>query len=527
MEDPAEEAPDDGRSSSNGDLPFKVIEIAPDGDILLDVTFDTSKETLKRARRAAKPRPGQKTQNPPPPAPKARVRLGYRVQLSVLKHNSKYFDNLLSDTRFAEARSIEAAFEQLSLQNVKPSEAEARHLPVVQIHEDDEATQSAGQESVFADLLMILHRKQSTAAKSVTMHYLAVLALLADRFDCTPIVSRYLSALKYKWPATQTRLSREDGHALSRAAEETLRQKILVSWLLDQPLKMHAATRELVMYGSRRWLVTGEEDEEEETYRAAWWDLPDGLERELQHRRDCILNTIASVPRHFLRLYTTSRTRQCQLGYDSSASCDSYQLGEMVKFLVSRGLLFLVDFFSLHSSIMYDNSTDTTTAAAVADVGHVLATLRQCPSYQIDKHHTNCGLRTRMLPALEHIQAMLSSNVVSVSRQAWARDRAAASWFAASTSSSASSWDRGRDGDVSGDAGEDGGGGDGKGWKEEKKKKVYRFTRAVATDQRLRYEGAMAVDRAARKLFTADEWDWTAEDQREADGLGARWMSGR
>ena len=260
-------------ADSASKLEFDVVDIVPDGDIVLDVTFETSKETLKAARKAAKPRPGQKDAAP---VLKPRTRVGYRVELAVLKQNSKYFDNLLSDTRFAEARAIEASFEKLSLKSVKPSEADAADLPVVRIHEDDEATRSAGQDSAFEDLLRILHRKQSTS-KAVTMHYLAVLAVLADRFDCIAIVSRYLNALKYKWPATQTRLARDDGPALSRATEETLRQKILVSWLLDQPPKLHAATRELIMYGSRRWSAFLDEDDGEHD-TAAWWDLPDDLE---------------------------------------------------------------------------------------------------------------------------------------------------------------------------------------------------------------------------------------------------------
>jgi hypothetical protein len=267
------EGQDGDSADSASKLEFEVVDIVPDGDIVLDVTFETSKGTLKAARKAAKPRPGQKDAAP---VLKLRTRVGYRVELAVLKQNSKYFDNLLSDTRFAEARSIEASFERLSLKNVKPSEAAAADLPVVRIHEDDEATRSAGQESAFEDLLRILHRKQSTA-KAVTMHYLAVLAVLADRFDCIAIVSRYLNALKYKWPATQTRLARDDGPALSRATEETLRQKILVSWLLDQPPRLHTATRELIMYGSRRWSAFLEEEDDEHN-TAAWWDLPDDLE---------------------------------------------------------------------------------------------------------------------------------------------------------------------------------------------------------------------------------------------------------
>ncbi|KAJ4306689.1 hypothetical protein N0V88_000053 [Collariella sp. IMI 366227] len=475
----------------------QIVEIVSDGDIILEVTFETSKETLKAARKASKPRPGQKVT---PPVLKGKLQVRYRVQLAALKSNSKYFDNLLSDTRFAEARSIEASFTQLSLKNVKPSDADAADLPVVKIHEDDEATRSAGQESAFGDLLRILHRKQSTS-KAVTMQYLAVLAVLADRFDCTAIVSRYLNVLKYKWPTTQTRVSRDDGPALSKAAEETLRQKILVSWLLEQPLKMHIATRELIMYGSRRWSTFLDEDEEA-TFTAAWWDLPDDLEAELHTRRLLILTTLSSIQRHFLHLYTSRTTpRQCKLGYDSSASCDSYQLGEMVKFLVGKELLFFSDFaasFSPHTNSLQKDY-------ATVDIGHIIAALKQCPSYQIDKNHAHCGLRSRILPILDYIQAMLSANIIPISRTSWARDREAVSW--------------GLDEDEDGDTGRAEG--------KKGKKKVFRFTRGMATDQRLRYEGAMAADRMAREVFTAGEWDWTPEDRDETRGVEfGRWKIG-
>ena len=468
---------------------LRIVDIVPDGDLVLDVTFDTSNETLKAARKAAKPRPGQKQQGTTPPVLKAQTRVGYRVQLAVLKQHSKYFDNLLSDTRFAEARSIEARFQQLALRNVKPSDADAGELPVVEIHEDDEATRSAAQASVFEDLLRILHRRQSTApSKAVTMQSLAVLAVLADRFDCTSTVSRYLNALRYKWPATQTRLSRDDGPALSRAAEETLRQKILVAWLLDQPLKMQAATRELIMYGSRQWSHHDVPDQDQDQHAAAWWDLPDDLETELHHRRTLILTTIASVQRHFLALYT-SRARQCKLGYDSSSSCDSYQLGEIIKFLAARDLLFLSDF----ASDPFATPSQQPDYATV-DIGHVLASLKQCPNYQIDKNHTNCGLRTRILPILEYIQAMLSAGVVAVAREGWRRDREAVAWSAGTEE------------------------------EEGKKKKVFEWTRGVATDKRLRYEGALAADRMARALFTAGGWDWTAEDREDGRGVEfGRW----
>ncbi|KAK5662843.1 hypothetical protein OQA88_6254 [Cercophora sp. LCS_1] len=448
---------------------LEIVEIAADGDILLDVTFETSKETLKAARKAAKPRPGQKDA---PPVFRPKVRLGFRVRALTLRQCSKFFDTQLDYTKFFEGRSIASAHERLSLQQVNPSEAPAGDLPLVEILVDDQATKSAGQETIFGDLMRILHEKEPVT-KPLTIKYLATLAVLSDRFDCIGPVARGLHGrLNIKWPATHARLSREDGDSsLTIAVEETLRQKILVSWRFDQTTTFSEATRELVMYGSRKWSLALEEEEVDE---AIWWGLPDGLERELKYRRECVLNTIASIQRYFIRRYT-SRKRQCTLGYDSSASCDSYQLGEMVKFLVSHDLMSLADFSPSSLSEM-------TQDYAAVDINHIISALRQCPSYQIDKNHTNCGWRTRLLPILDYIKGMMSSSSIAISGPAWKKNRDTTSWFP----------------------------GDEKDAK--KDEKIFRFTRSVLGDQRLRFEGAMGTNRLAKALFTADEWDWSPEE---------------
>ncbi|KAJ4385959.1 hypothetical protein N0V85_007934, partial [Neurospora sp. IMI 360204] len=159
MSTPTKPPPPNGGSSTNTpDL--EIIEIVPNGDIILDVTFETSKPVILAAKKAfatfsSRPtpraskttRPGQgpaKTPaRPPRPPPKPRVRVGFRVHLSVLKVHSPYFARLLSDTRFAEAKAVEAAFAKLSLEDISPGEAEWTQLPRVSIREDDEATQSA------------------------------------------------------------------------------------------------------------------------------------------------------------------------------------------------------------------------------------------------------------------------------------------------------------------------------------------------------------------------------------------------
>ncbi|KAK2607359.1 hypothetical protein N8I77_006037 [Diaporthe amygdali] len=506
----SETAQEDGVPASPTDLP-KVITIAPKGDILLDVTFETSKSTLKAARAALpKPRPGQRDPPAPQPLLKPRVHLAYRVDLSTLKKHSRYFTNLLTDTRFQEARAIESRFRDLSLRNEKPADAESDQLPRVVIIDDDEATRSAGREDVFRDLLRILHGGGITT-RPVTMLYVATMAVMADRFACTPTLSRYLATgLKFKWPATpQPKPSAEvDGMtSLSLAGEEVLRQKVLVSWLLDHPLKFQAATRELVIYGSHGWSAIHDEEDEgaaseplkqaESSRRdALWWFLPSELEEELHYRRTLILRTLASIVGHFLRLYS-SRIRQCKLGYDSSAACDSFQLGEMVKFFAAKNLLFLVNF----SPSSLDNIKDF----AAVDVSSILAALRQSPHYQIDKNHTNCGLRSKITPILEYVQVMLSSNVVGVNLQAWKKEPEAATWIAASGSDSDKGKPVRKKDFVVGPSGEG-------------RSKVFRFTRSLAQDQRLKYDGAMAADRMALELFMAEDWDWTPEDDLGSGG---------
>jgi len=266
-----------------GGDPLNVINIVPDGDVILDVTFEISKETLKAARKANAPKLRAKPNQSVPPAPtlKSNLRLLYRIHLSILKQQSKYFASLLGDPRFTEAKSIEAAFEKLSVQKIKPSQADIKDLPRVKIGIDDEETQVAGQEAAFGDLLQMLHG-QVIMTDPITMPYLSTLAVLADRFGCAEPVSKSLHGQikfkTFKWPATQVRLSREeDGEALSKAGEDLLRQKIYVSWLLELPLRFQKATGELVMYGSRQWREFEDEDEPDNN-STAWWYLPDDLE---------------------------------------------------------------------------------------------------------------------------------------------------------------------------------------------------------------------------------------------------------
>lgn len=461
----------DASNSSSDKLP-QTIDIDAAGDIVLDVTFETSSVTLKQSRRAAlaaSKKAGAKA--PSPSEFKASVRVAYRVSLATLNKHSKYFSNLLSNSQFREARLIAEAHKELAERKVKPQEADIEHLPWISIVDDDDATKVAGREVAMEDILRIIHQKAPKTTRA-TMTHAMTLTIMADRFDCVSAVAHALKEdFKFKWPLTTGRpLRAEDGRPTD--AEQVLRQKVLVSWLLGQPARLQHSTRELIMRGSSLWSEFHDPGAE---LTASWWNLPDGLEEELRYRRECILNTVASVQRHFLALFS-SRERQCKLGYDSSSACDSFQLGQMLKFLVNKNLLFLVDY----SPASLDSLTDT----AMMDIEEILLALNQCPNYQVDNHHTNCGLRVRLEPILGYFRSMLSPGVVSIPYAGWKKRPDDVSW--------ASHKEDGQG--VNGDS-----------------TRKFLFTRAIANDQRLRHEGALHADKLARTMFTAEAWNWTPE----------------
>ncbi|KFY86041.1 hypothetical protein V500_07917 [Pseudogymnoascus sp. VKM F-4518 (FW-2643)] len=153
--------------------------------------------------------------------------------------------------------------------------------------------------------------------------------------------------------------------------------------------------------------------------------------------------------------------------YDSSAACDSFQLGEMVKFFVNK------NFFAFTSPLLvteedYPEPYD-------GDIENLITALRQCPSYQYDKNHAHCGLRTRLIPVLDFIQAMLASGV-GIDRGNWKAERPSTSWESVEA------------------------------------EEPFRLTKSVATDARLKLEGFLTSSALSKSFFGAGSWDWTPEE---------------
>lgn len=141
------------------------------------------------------------------------------------------------------------------------------------------------------------------------------------------------------------------------------------------------------------------------------------LLEELQARRSHVLETILSLQDYLLGLYT-SKNRQCRLGYDSSPQCDSFQLGEFVKYLTRIGTL------RLHGT--YTESEEPPIASG--DIRTMMRDLRACPSYQLDPNHAHCGPKKQLLAGLDFIQARIAETHIGICYRCWRTPTKVHSW---------------------------------------------------------------------------------------------------
>lgn len=118
---------------------------------------------------------------------------------------------------------------------------------------------------------------------------------------------------------------------------------------------------------------------------------------------------------------TTIRPRefQCRCGFGNSNACDAFHLGQMVRFFAIRTKTVFLGSSLLDSEFTLDSDEEdgygngdgdgeteatTTTTSPPTDVTAIIASLKQLPDYQIDSNHTGCGIRRRIVPALDCIE---------------------------------------------------------------------------------------------------------------------------
>lgn len=333
----------------------------------------------------------------------------FRVSTTALKAKSKHFERLLEAGRFGEGQQIISQHEALLKKFTSLALVPATELPVIKIEDLGRISAVKSIRPLLTDFLLILHDQDTQATPPVSN--LANLAIVADRFDALDAVKLHVRRKKVIRALDAKTQPKQD----AGLSEERVRQRLLVGLMLDYAPWVEKYSVRLITKG---WV--GQEAELEDPL---WWDLPNRIEEELMLRRASILETIESIQTHFLSQYS-SRTRQCRLGYDTSPECDSFQFGEMVRFYLRVGTL------RLENTIagLPPSSSDSSSAAAYdGDIHLLLDRLKQIPEYQVDRNHSHCGIRTRLVPFVDLVSAaMLQAGICG---DCWAEDRHAHSWL--------------------------------------------------------------------------------------------------
>jgi hypothetical protein len=325
-----------------------------------------------------------------------------RVNSSTLKAKSRYFASLLDTGRFGEGEQIALKHGILREKYPAMSDVPSELLPTIRIEDLGRISAVKSIEPLLTDFFNILHGHDTASAPPVGN--LANLAIVADRFDALDAVATYMRRKRILKTIDAKTLPKQD----IALTEERVRQRTLVALLLDYPPWLEKYSIRIIVKG---WV-----SREADLTEPLWWDLPLRIEEELAFRRNCILETIQSLQDYFLGLYS-SRTRMCRLGYDSSPECDSFQFGEMARFFLRSGTL------KMQSSII---ASEDPPAPYDGDLTHLIEKLKQIPEYQVNSHHSHCGIRTQIVPLLDLIAATIQQ--VGICGECWNEDRRAYAW---------------------------------------------------------------------------------------------------
>ncbi|KAL9017336.1 MAG: hypothetical protein Q9185_005334 [Variospora sp. 1 TL-2023] len=320
----------------------------------------------------------------------------YRVSTSVLCSHSFYFSALLDSAKFSEGMVVESKLAELRKQYPDIGKVPAQKLPVVTLSDVGVGPKTAvsSSEEAFRLCLGILHESPllPTGNKARVRFIYALLAHYAEVYAATAIVAKHVES---RWP---DHLCKASDPSTVKPTEIKIRQELYMGLVLGFRKVTSLYSAVLVVLGSRRW-AEGHDDHSTTDDGEYPWDY-----------------LLGGVEDYFLGLYN-SREEQCKLRYDSSRACDYFQMGEMIRFFTRKGTLALQCTLS---------GSDGKSEAYRGSLVELLRALRDCPSYQIDKNHTHCGLRTRFIPRLNLIEPLKQ---VGLCLRCWKHERRNESWL--------------------------------------------------------------------------------------------------
>ncbi|KAJ9219511.1 hypothetical protein DTO271D3_739 [Paecilomyces variotii] len=374
----------------------------------------------------------------------------WQVSSEDLTRHSPYFAALLDPNKFYEGRAFmekKTEISQLRKEHEYSARIHADELPVVNLSVERLSRRfRASAVDIFLRILCAHSLDDHARAdfdaeiKHLSTSVVANLIEISDLLNSPDIVRDTLKRSGYAFGKGKIPLFKFTS-ALLKYSEERVRQTIFIAMYLEEHSIFQTLTHTLVLIGSKSW-INGVGIHDPESPR--WWYLPHGMEEELYYRRQCVLNTITDLQAHFLRVYgaledsrdpkptasntplgstTTSASRsrpfQCRWGFSNSRACDAFHLGEMTRFFAIRTKTIFLGSTLIDPDFDLDPEDDSSVdeeggatrslmAGPPSDISSIIASLRQIPDYQIDSNHTGCGIRRRLLPALDVIERFVA-----------------------------------------------------------------------------------------------------------------------
>ncbi|KAJ5388476.1 hypothetical protein N7509_011017, partial [Penicillium cosmopolitanum] len=400
-------------------------------------------------------------------SPNGDIILEYAVMSSEKKHywqvsseqlmtGSPYFGAMLDSEKFLEGRLL-AQQRQALIDGAADSSSRIlsvsslAKLPIVEIP-CSAKSELCGVEAIQLFLKILCLDSSDTEAQDVfydglTAQSSSIVAKLIDIsewFNSTSPIQKALQTAQYRGggkskPGVSMKVFTLD---MLKLKERRIREMIFISASIGLNDILKAMTHTLVLVGSRYW-QQGPERPMTDGY-LSWKYLPNGLEEEIYHRRQCVMNTLTDLQAHFLRAYGglerdesnakpntpgvafSSSIRnpelQCRNGLDNGAQCDIFHLGQMTRFFALRTKTIF-----LGSTLVDPNFNNEDSGEESPDqyngpdehgdseepqfaINQVIAGIKQYPDYQIDTNHVGCGIRRRILPILDGIEKFIADS---------------------------------------------------------------------------------------------------------------------
>ncbi|KAL4976974.1 hypothetical protein BDW66DRAFT_166122 [Aspergillus desertorum] len=373
------------------------------------------------------------------------TRTRWRVSSESLMQGSPYFRALLDPDKFSEGRNLMRQRELHKL-DAGPTvngggagllgdpSPDQNALPTMRLP-DNHLSPRLGSKTIgfflkvlSFDSLNDRERESFDAeVKAQTPSFIAGLIEIADAFNSPEAVRNCLKRACYTLKKPKLPMIKFTSSML-KLNEDRIRQSIFIAEFLNDWTAFKMLTHALIVAGSRFW-INGIEAPDPDT--PSWHYFSDGLEEELHYRRQSVLNTITDLQAHFLRIYgaleeptppgkpgtlphpnppSTSRQYQCRCGLGNSSACDTFHLGQMTRFFSLRAKTIFIGSTLLDPDFsidIEDTNVEAQAGACPTDITSVISRLKQCPDYQIDSNHMACGIRRRLLPALNCIEGFV------------------------------------------------------------------------------------------------------------------------